>query len=84
MVLQNYTNSENILVGPYGETYPACYDGNQAMNIKAEKVSDTEQEEDPVPKTFLEIKAEPEVSYMSLYVHCLADIINMQKFQLSI
>jgi hypothetical protein len=65
MVLQNYTNSENILVGPYGETYPACHDGNQAMNIKAEEVSDAEEEADPVPITFPEVKAEPEVSCRS-------------------
>jgi hypothetical protein len=37
MVLQNCTNSEKVLVGPYGETYPASYDANQAMNIKAEE-----------------------------------------------
>jgi hypothetical protein len=40
------------------------------MNIKAEEVSDIEVEEDPVPITFPKIKAEPEVSCMSLYVHC--------------
>jgi hypothetical protein len=28
MVLQTYTHSENMLVGPYGETYPACNDGD--------------------------------------------------------
>jgi hypothetical protein len=70
MVLQNYTNSENVLVGPYGETYPTSHDRNQALNVKAEAVSDAEEEEDPVPKTIAEIKAEPEVSCMFLYVHC--------------
>jgi hypothetical protein len=69
MVLQNYTNSENVLLGPYGEIYPACHDANQAINIKAEEVSDAEEEVDPLPITFREIKAEPEVSSMSLYVH---------------
>ncbi|PNF36589.1 hypothetical protein B7P43_G14993 [Cryptotermes secundus] len=34
------------------------------MNVKAEAVSDAEEEEDPVPITFPEIKAEPEVSCM--------------------
>ncbi|PNF43647.1 hypothetical protein B7P43_G18413 [Cryptotermes secundus] len=34
------------------------------MNVKAEAVSDAEEEEDPVPLTFPEIKAEPEVSCM--------------------
>jgi hypothetical protein len=40
------------------------------MNIKSEEVSDAGKEEDPVQITFLKIKAEPEVSCMSLYVHC--------------
>jgi hypothetical protein len=66
MVLQNYTNSEDVLMGPYGETYPACYDANQALNVKAEEVSGAEEEEDPVPKTIKEIKAEPEVSCMCM------------------
>jgi hypothetical protein len=70
MVLQSYTYSENILVGPYGETYPACHDADQAMNMKAEDVSDAAEKEDPIPIKVLEMKAEPEVSCMSLYVHC--------------
>jgi hypothetical protein len=61
--LQNCTNSENVLVGPYGETYSASHDANQAVNIKAEEV-------DPLQITIQEIKAEPEVSCMFLYVHC--------------
>jgi hypothetical protein len=32
------------------------------MNVKVKSVSDAEEEEDPVPITFPEIKAEPEVS----------------------
>ena len=70
MPLQNCTNSEKVLVGPYGETYPASHDASQAMNIKAEAVSDAKEEVDPVRITFQEIKAEPEVSCMLLYVHC--------------
>jgi hypothetical protein len=70
MVLQNYTNSENILMGLYGETHRACHDANQAMDIKAEDVSDAKEEEHPVAITFPGIKAETEVRYMSLYVHC--------------
>jgi hypothetical protein len=70
MVLQSYTNSENILMGPYGETYPACHDANQAMNVKAEEVSDVEEEVHPLPIAIQEIKAEPEVSCVSLYAHC--------------
>jgi hypothetical protein len=75
MVLQNYKNSENVLAGAYGETYPTCQDANQAMNIRAEEVIDTE--EDPLPVNLQEIKAKSEVSFMSLYVHCKADITNM-------
>ncbi|XP_023725960.1 uncharacterized protein LOC111874578 isoform X3 [Cryptotermes secundus] len=60
----NYTNLENALVGPYAETYPTPRDANQSMNVKAEAVSDAEAEEDPVPITFSEMKAEPEVSCM--------------------
>ncbi|XP_023707399.1 uncharacterized protein LOC111864405 isoform X2 [Cryptotermes secundus] len=61
---ENCTNSENALVGPFGETYPAPHDANQVMNVKAEAVSYAEEEEDPVPITFPEMKAEPEVSCM--------------------
>jgi hypothetical protein len=84
MVLQNYTNSENVSVSPCGATYPASYDASQAMNIKAEEVSDTQEEAIPVTITVQEIKAEPEVSCMYLYVHCWTDITDMQKCQLSL
>jgi hypothetical protein len=59
-----------MLVGPYGETYPACHDGDQAINIKVEEVSDAEEEADPLSVTIQEIKAEPEVSciYMSVFI----------------
>jgi hypothetical protein len=64
MVLQIYTNLEEFVPGPCGETYPTSDDANQTMNIKAEEVSDAEEEEGPVPITFPKIKAEPEVSCM--------------------
>jgi hypothetical protein len=70
MVLQRYSNSEKVLVGPYGKTYPACHDGDQPMNIKAEEVSDAAEEDDPLPVVIQEIKAEPEVSCISLFGHC--------------
>ena len=70
MPLQNCTNSEKVLVGPYGETYPASHDASQAVNIKAEDVSDPQEAANPVRITFQEIKAKPEVSCMFLYVHC--------------
>jgi hypothetical protein len=78
MVLQNSTNSENVLVGPYGEIYPASHDANQTMNIKAEEVSDAQDEVDPLRIAIQEIKAEPKVSCMFLYVHCYADITKMR------
>jgi hypothetical protein len=70
MVLQICTNSENILAGSYDETYTACHDANQAMNIKADEVIDADEEEGPLPITLWEIKVKSEVSFMSLYVHC--------------
>jgi hypothetical protein len=71
MVSQNYTSSEKILVGPYSEIYAACYDANQAINIKDEEdVLNAKEEEDPTPITIQEIKIEPEVSCMPLYVSC--------------
>jgi hypothetical protein len=70
-MLQNSTTLEKDVMGPCGETYPTSDGVNQAMNIKTEEVSDTEEEEEdpPLPMTFVEIKAEPEVRYMFLHVH---------------
>jgi hypothetical protein len=70
MPLQNCTNSEKVLVGPCGEIYPASHDGNQAVNVKAEEVSDADEEADPLHIAVQGVKAEPEVSCMFLYVHC--------------
>ena len=65
MVLQDCTSSENILVGLYVETYSTSHESNQVINVKSEAVSDAEEEEEvPVPITFSELKAEPEVSCM--------------------
>ncbi|PNF24879.1 hypothetical protein B7P43_G10141 [Cryptotermes secundus] len=61
---ESYTNTEKVLVSPYGETYPACCNGNQDMNIKVEEDSDAEKEADPVPVTFLEVKGEPELIHI--------------------
>jgi hypothetical protein len=68
MVSQNCTKSETILVDPYGETYTAFHNVAQALTIKAEEISDTEEEEDSVPKPVQEMKTEPEVSYMFMYM----------------
>ncbi|XP_033610469.1 zinc finger protein 583 [Cryptotermes secundus] len=59
---ENSAKLENASVGPYGETYPTPHDATQAMSVKAEAVSDAEEEKDPVLITFPEIKAEPENS----------------------
>jgi hypothetical protein len=48
---------------------PGTYrDAYQPIRIKAEKMSDTEEENSPVPTTFPGIKAEPEVSCVSVSV----------------
>jgi hypothetical protein len=78
MVLQNCNNLEEEVRGSFGEI--SC-DADEAMNIKAEEVSDAKEEEDPV--TFSEKKVEPEVSCIPLCAHCEAGITNMQKCQLS-
>lgn len=74
MGLYSLTDKDMLVFQNFGDMNPTSPDANQAMNIKAEKVSDTEKEEedeeDPMPITFLEIKAEPEVSCMSLDVYC--------------
>jgi hypothetical protein len=57
--------AEEYVLGAYGEAYSAYHDAKQAMNIKEEELSDIEVEEGPVPITFPEIKAKPEVSCMS-------------------
>jgi hypothetical protein len=66
MVLQNYAKLENVVQGSFNETYATYDDANQAKNIKAKEASDAEEEEDPVPMTFPKIKAEAEVSFMSV------------------
>jgi hypothetical protein len=70
MVLQNHNNSEMEVQDPCDETNPTSQDASQAINIKVEDISDVEEGAGPVPITFSELKAEPEVRRMSLYVHC--------------
>jgi hypothetical protein len=66
VVLQNLADSEKIR-GLCSEICPASsHDANQAIRIKAEVFSDAEEEENPIPITFLGIKAEPEVSCVSV------------------
>jgi hypothetical protein len=70
MVLQNNTNVEEMAPGSCGGTYATSEDANERMGIKAEEVPEVKKEEYHVPITFQKIKADPEVSYMSLYVLC--------------
>jgi hypothetical protein len=71
-VLQSATVSEKMQ-GPGSDICSASYDGCYAINIKTEDVSDLEEEEeedeeeeDLAPIPFLGIKAEPEVSWVSV------------------
>jgi hypothetical protein len=68
VVLQNCMDLEKHVPGPCSETYPtSSHDVNQGMTIKVEEVSDVEVEEKrAVPMTFVRIKAEHEVSSMSV------------------
>jgi hypothetical protein len=70
VVLQKHANSEMEVQDPCGETNTASHDTSQAVKIKVEEVSDAEEEAGPVPISFPKIKTEPEVRYMSMYVHC--------------
>jgi hypothetical protein len=66
VVLQNLADLEEVR-GPCSEICPAfSCDVYQAITIKAEVFSDAEEEEYPVPITFPGIKAEPEVSCVSV------------------
>jgi hypothetical protein len=66
VVLQNLADSEKIQ--DLSEICPATsHDAYQAVGIKAEVFSDAEEEEEyPIPETFLGIKVEPEVSCVSV------------------
>lgn len=70
MVLQKYANLEKGVRGRCGETYPTSDDADQVMDIKAEEVTDREEEQVPVAATCPAIKTEAEVSCMSPHVHC--------------
>jgi hypothetical protein len=65
VVLQSCMDLLKIVPGSYSETY---HDGNQVINVKVEDVTRTQEEGNPVPITFPVIKAEHEVSCMSVYV----------------
>jgi hypothetical protein len=67
VILQNRLDSQKDVPGSHSEgCASSSLDGDQAVTIKVEEVSDAEDGEDPEPMTFVEIKAEHEVSCMSL------------------
>jgi hypothetical protein len=67
VVLQNRLDSQKDVPGSHSEAVASpSHDGVHAVNIKVEEFSDTEDREDPAPMTIVGIKAEYEVSCMSL------------------
>jgi hypothetical protein len=79
VVLQNPTDSENVR-GLCTEICPkSSHNTYQAINIKAEVLSDVEEEEDPLAKTFPGgIKAEPEVSHDNEAVYFIASAVRKE------
>jgi hypothetical protein len=66
-VLQNCVDSQKDEPSSHsGACLSSFHDGDQAVNIKDEEISDIEGGEDPEPMTVVGIKAEHEVSCMSL------------------
>jgi hypothetical protein len=66
VLLQNCMNLQRDMEGSYSETCPTSRDAYQATSVKVEDVSDTEQEEAPLPLKYSGIKMEHVVSCMSV------------------
>jgi hypothetical protein len=67
LFLENCFYSQKDVPGSHGGSCASSSHGvNQAVNVKVEEFSDVEDGEDPVPMSFMEIKFEREVSYMSV------------------
>jgi hypothetical protein len=67
VVLQNSFDSQKDAPGLHSEACASSsLDGVQAVYIKVEEFSDVEDREDPLPMTVVGIKAEHEVSFMTL------------------
>jgi hypothetical protein len=59
---------EKHVPGLCSETCPvSSQDVDLVMSVKVEEVSDMQEEDVPVPTTWRAIKAESEVSYVSVY-----------------
>jgi hypothetical protein len=68
-VLQNHADFDE-LQGLHSEICPvSSHDAYPAISIKADVFSDAEEEESPLPLTFVGIKAEPEVSCLHVTFH---------------
>jgi hypothetical protein len=67
VVLQNCSDIQKDLPGSHSEACESfSHIGAQAVNVKFEEFSDIDDRKDPVPMTVVGIKAEHEVSCMSL------------------
>jgi hypothetical protein len=66
VIIQNCLGSQKDGPGSHSEACASSHSGVHAVNIKIEEFSDIEDREDPAPMTVLGIKAEYEVSCMSL------------------
>jgi hypothetical protein len=65
--VQNDVDVEEDLPGSYNETCPMpSQDANQVMIVKVEEVLDMQEEAVPVPVPWHAVKAEHEVSCMSV------------------
>jgi hypothetical protein len=68
VVLQNCMSVQEVVPGSYSETCLTSHYENQVIDIKVEDAADIQEEEDPLLITSPEIKAEHEVSFMSLCI----------------
>jgi hypothetical protein len=66
VVLQNLTDLEKVRCLCSEMSPASSQNAYQAISVKAEVLSDVEEEEDPLPVTFPGIKVEPEVSCVSV------------------
>jgi hypothetical protein len=67
MGLQNDTEVENDVAGLFSETCPvSSQDADLVMSMKVEEVSGLQEEDVPMPTIWQAVKAEHEVSCMSL------------------
>jgi hypothetical protein len=68
MDFQNYMDFLKVEPGSINEACPSSHNGSQAIDIKVEDASDTQEVQDPLLVTLPGIKVECEVSYMYEYV----------------